>query len=428
MTRASVVAILVVLALPAAAQANPSIVVTSARVGSTAKLPATVRHTLQLTAGATAEQVSVSVSPAAQIVLTGVPTPPPVPQTGPSVTTCEGRWTRFHNAYRGGPIPDDVFFTIPAGQTATLTADVRLVRAPWADETLDATWSIEPAQGRAFDVVSNAPLYSGPLGVRLNFDVIRAADGRYVVSGTAAPDVDSGQVELWAYAPGAKKPRRVARVPVHTGTWAYTRFAPARRGKWELYARYRTARKAYADDASECGTIIRVHGLVLPVRCSAACDVRASVPGGAEGLAALKAAGTARLKVDAEFDPIEVPRSGRVPMRVLSGPPGARIPRTRTLAVRLRKPPLPRLLALTARQRGRSVVIRWRTALPVHDTDFIVQALRAGSDIADDTVVGEDGKSFRLQLDDAPRADTVEIDVVTHRDSAQRRLAVTRLR
>jgi hypothetical protein len=70
--------------------------------------------------------------------------------------------------------------------------------------------------------------------------------------------VDSGHVELWAFAPGAKKARRVARVAVHAATWAYTRFAPSRRGKWELYARYRSARKAFADDTSECGTIVSV--------------------------------------------------------------------------------------------------------------------------------------------------------------------------
>jgi hypothetical protein len=258
MSRLLALAALVVLAAPSAAHANPSVVVSSARVGSTAKLPAKVRHTLQLTAGATAEQVTVSVSPPARIELTGVPTPPPRPQTGPGVRACEGRWARFHDAYRDGPIPNDVFFTIPAGQTATLTADVALVRAPWPDETLDATWSIEPAQGRAFDVVSNAPLYGGPLGVALAFEAIRARDGSYVVSGTAAPDVDSGHVELWAYAPGAKKARRVARVPVAAGTWAYNGFSPARSGRWELYARYRTARKAFADDATECGTIVNV--------------------------------------------------------------------------------------------------------------------------------------------------------------------------
>ncbi len=258
MPRLLALAALVVLVLPAAARANPSIVVSSQRIGSTAKLPATVRHTLQLTAGATTEALTVSVSPAARIVLTGVPAPPPIPQTGPSVAACQGQWARFHHAYRTGPIPDDVSFTLAPGQTATLTADVRLVHAPWEDETLDATWSIEPGQGRAFDVVSNAPLYGGPLGVQLDFQAVRAPDGHYVVAGTAAPDVDSGHVELWAFAPGAKKARRVARVPVHGGDWAYDRFAPTRRGLWELYARYRSARKAFANDASECGTLVSV--------------------------------------------------------------------------------------------------------------------------------------------------------------------------
>jgi hypothetical protein len=132
------------------------------------------------------------------------------------------------------------------------------VHAPWADETLDATWSIEPGRGGAFDVVSNAPLYGGPVGVQLNFQATRAPDGHYVVSGTAEPDVDSGHVELWAFAPRAKQARRVARVPVRAGEWAYNRFAPGRRGKWELYARYRTTGKAFADDASECGTLVNV--------------------------------------------------------------------------------------------------------------------------------------------------------------------------
>ncbi len=170
------------------------------------------------------------------------------------------------------------------------------------------------------------------------------------------------------------------------------------------------------------------HGLVLPIRCSAACDVRASLPGGTEGSASLKAAGTSRVKLDAEYDPIEVPLSGRVPMRVLSGPPGARTPRDRTLGVRLRKPALPRVLGLTARQHGRSVVIRWHTARPVHDTDFILEALRGGEESAGDSVAGDHRTAFTLQLDDAPRTDSVRLYVLTHRDSAQRRLAVVRVR
>jgi hypothetical protein len=257
MLRTTALAVLLTLALTAAAQANPSITVTSARVGSTAKLPAAVRHTLQLTAGATSEALTVSVTPAAHITVSGVATSPPVAQTGPSVAACPGRWTRFHVGHPAGPYPTDVSFTIPPGQTATLTADVQFVTAPWPDETLDATWSIEPATGQDFDVVSNAPLYSGPLGVKLDFQVTRTAELAFVVTGTASPDVSSGRVELWAYAPKAKKAKRVARVALQDGEWS-TRFTPTKGGLWELYARYRTARKSFANDSSECGTIVPV--------------------------------------------------------------------------------------------------------------------------------------------------------------------------
>ena len=257
MLRTTALAVFLTLALTAAAQANPSITVTSARVGSTAKLPAIVRHTLQLTAGATSEALTVSVSPAARITVSGATVGPPVPQTGPSIAACEGHWARFHRGYAEGPYPSDVTFTIPPGQTATLTADVRFVTAPWEDQTLDATWSIEPATGNDFDVVSTAPAYGGPLGVELNFQVERTGPLAYVVTGTAAPDVSSGHVELWAYAPKAKKARRVARVAVRDGEWS-ARFKPSKGGLWELYARYRTARKSFANDTSECGTIVPV--------------------------------------------------------------------------------------------------------------------------------------------------------------------------
>lgn len=40
--------------------------------------------------------------------------------------------------------------------------------------------------------------------------------------------------------------------------WSFNRFLPDRRGRWELYARYRTIRRAYANDASECVTFVTV--------------------------------------------------------------------------------------------------------------------------------------------------------------------------
>jgi hypothetical protein len=258
MPRSLALAFAILLALPAAAGANPSISVSAARIGSTRHLPAKVQHTLKLTAGLAPEQVIVDVTPPSHIAVTGATVMRPVSGTGPSLASCPGRWTRFHMPYRTQNFPTEVTLGIAAGQTATLTTTVELVHAPWPDETLDATWSIEPALGRAFDVVSNAPLYGGPLGVQLAFGIVRALDGDYVVSGTAEPDVNSGHVELWAFPPGRDHARRIARLRVRNGAWSYNRFRPGRRGRWELYARYRTAGHTFAHDTSECGTSVRV--------------------------------------------------------------------------------------------------------------------------------------------------------------------------
>jgi hypothetical protein len=258
MPRSLALAVVVVLALPAVARANPSISVSASRLGSTRHLPAKVQHRLTLTAGLTPERVTVDVTPPSHISVTGAAVTRPTSGTGPSLASCPGRWTRFHMPYRTQNFPTEVTLSIAAGQTATLTTVVELVHAPWPDETLDATWSIEPALGRAFEVVSNAPLYGGPLGVQLAFRVVRAVDGDYVVSGTAEPDVNSGHVELWAFPPGRDHARRVARLRVRHGAWSYNRFRPTRRGRWELYARYRTAGHTFANDASECGTFARV--------------------------------------------------------------------------------------------------------------------------------------------------------------------------
>ena len=262
MTRSLALALLALLALPSAALANPSITVSSSRDGSTARLPAKVKHRLTLTAGVAAEELTVTVSPSARLVVGGdaQAVRPPETGVGPSVATCPGRWSRFHRAYRdSGTVQDHVTLTIAPGATAFVEATVELVRAPWADETLDATWFVEPAQGRAFDVVSNAPLYNGPLGVEVTFQATRALDGHYVVAGTTEPQVESGHVELWAFAPRRERATRIARVRVRDdGSWSFNRFLPTRRGRWELYARYRTAGRAYANDASECGTYVRV--------------------------------------------------------------------------------------------------------------------------------------------------------------------------
>ncbi len=252
--------ILAALALPSAALANPAITVSSSRDGSTQSLPAKVKHRLTLTAGATSEQVTVTVSPSARVTVGGNPQSVQFPTSGvgPSLAICPSRWNRLHDAYGGFSLVDHVTLTLAPGATAFVEATVRLVRPPWADETLDARWFIEPAQGDPFDVFSIAPLYGGPLGVQLAFQVTRAPDGHYVIAGTTEPDVNSGRVELWAYPPKVKRASRIARVRVRNGEWSFNSFLPDRSGNWQIYARYRTGGKTYANDATECATFVRV--------------------------------------------------------------------------------------------------------------------------------------------------------------------------
>jgi hypothetical protein len=249
------------LAWPATALANPTISISSSvRSGKTTKPPVTVRHVLTLTAGAVPEQVSVDVDPAVKLVVAGATVQPPTAATGPSTATCPGRWSAMHDAYRFADPPDDqgATFTIAAGQTATVTADVTVLRAPYNEETLDATWGLELAEGPPLSVFSQGPTYEGPLAVELDFRVIRAADGSYVVAGTADPDVEKGRVELWGYPPGRTRAQRLARVPVSSGEWSFNDWRPARRGAWELYARYSGGGRDYANSASLCGTPFRV--------------------------------------------------------------------------------------------------------------------------------------------------------------------------
>jgi hypothetical protein len=254
------------LALPSAALANPGIAVSSARNGSTAKLPAKATHTLKLTAGATAEELTVSVIPWSRIAVTGAESVERPPGgAGPQVAICSGLWSNMREPFdQAPPFQAEVSITIAPGQTATLTAGVTLRKAPWPDESLDAVWSVEPAQGQAYDVMSVGPAYGGPSGVELNYRVIRAPDGHYVFAGTTDPsDLNSGRVEIFGFPPHRKGTKvraiRIARVPVRDGEWTFTGFAPGRRGEWEFYARYRTARKAYANDASApCGTFVNV--------------------------------------------------------------------------------------------------------------------------------------------------------------------------
>jgi hypothetical protein len=132
-------------------------------------------------------------------------------------------------------------------------------QAPSIDETLGADWTIDPAQGRAFDVISNARSTAGRSGSSPRSGSPARPPG--TPSSPARRSRTSSTRAAWRSGPShrAASVRRASpRVPVRNGLWSFNRFLPDRRGRWELYARYRTTRHAYANDASQCGTFVTV--------------------------------------------------------------------------------------------------------------------------------------------------------------------------
>jgi hypothetical protein len=178
--------------------------------------------------------------------------------TGPGVFQCPGRWIRVHEA-RGAESRRNVSLTLAPSSTVNIDTKTSFRKPPWATDDLDAAWEITPAQGAPFTVESSAPTFEGAYGVELDFDLTRVSAGVYAVVGTAESGVDSGRVELWGYAPGRSRASRLATARVRDDAWSISRLRLPRTGRWELYARYRTARPAeFANDASVCGTFVRV--------------------------------------------------------------------------------------------------------------------------------------------------------------------------
>jgi hypothetical protein len=250
----SLLALALLCVLPASAAANPSFTLQQDVEGVPGRLPSTVTHQLAVTAGATDETVSIHTR--GKPTISGATVDKQV-TVEPSFAPCDGRWIRPHDAL-GGPFMTDTTISVAAGTTASVQTTRSFRQAPWASETLDATWRITPAQGLPFDLTSTAPRYRGPLGVELDFRVAVVAEKVLAFTGTAGTGVNSGRVQLWGYAPGAKRATRLAVARVRDGAWRIKAVRLSKAGMWEFYARYRTATKAYADDASWCGTKVGV--------------------------------------------------------------------------------------------------------------------------------------------------------------------------
>jgi hypothetical protein len=164
--------------------------------------------------------------------------------------------------------------------------------------------------------------------------------------------------------------------------------------------------------------------LVVPVRCSAACDVRVSLPGprGAfPAAASLDSAGTVNVEVAPLGAPIAPPRAEPVRLAVRASAPGARTVTRTTRTVRLRRlaaPPLPRVTDLRARRlSGGRVEVRWRTTGEPQDAAFLVSATTTRDEHEDgrpayEGIGAEARRTHRLVLEHAAGKRWVHVRIV----------------
>ncbi len=253
--RSLALAALSLCSLPASALANPSFAVDVAAQGVPGNLPSKVTHRLTMTAAAAPEALTLATT--GPMTVSGANVAVGEPRAVSATFNCGTKWSRHHGARDlSGRFFLDL--TLAPGATAVVETVTAYAAAPWASDTLDAVWDITPAQGSPFFITSTAPDYQGGMGVRLDFTLVRRSAGAYAVAGTTDRDMSSGRVELWGYAPGANRARRLASVRVRDGVWSVPNLRPSRTGRWEFYARYKSSGRTYADDVSECGTIMRI--------------------------------------------------------------------------------------------------------------------------------------------------------------------------
>ena len=120
--------------------------------------------------------------------------------------------------------------------------------------------------------------------------------------------------------------------------------------------------------------------LALPVRCSAACDVRAQIGDGVFGSSAhvtLPNAGATILELDPGLEAL-VSAKPTLQVQVRHSAPGARHATTTAFTVPLRRPSgpvLPRARDLVARRDGDDVVLTWRTSRDARRATFYAYLL-----------------------------------------------------
>jgi len=171
--------------------------------------------------------------------------------------------------------------------------------------------------------------------------------------------------------------------------------------------------------------------LVVPFRCSAACDVRAAVHGPSGARRSLLAAGSGRLTITTRIQPIVLTRADAVRVSAWSGAPGARTARAQTLTAKLKVTRLPRVLGLKAVRRGEGAIVTWHADRLLSGASLVVMSspTRARDDFPVGTVVhGKGRRRFRIRELAESGDRFIQIYADYDRNTLRRRLAVVRIR
>lgn len=164
--------------------------------------------------------------------------------------------------------------------------------------------------------------------------------------------------------------------------------------------------------------------LVLPVRCSSACDLRVTLPGkGAQPVErSLTRAGTVDVELRQLGQAIAPVRPGPVRITVRSSAPGARTVKRTIASPQLRRLPalpLPEIEGVrTRRLSGGRLEVRWRMSSDASDTLLSLTATRTRTERRDehpatDALWGQRRRSYRVVLKDAADKKWVRIEVMT---------------
>ena len=175
--------------------------------------------------------------------------------------------------------------------------------------------------------------------------------------------------------------------------------------------------------------------LSLPVRCSAACDVRVETPERVFDPGTTRSTpGAVRLRVYPWDKPIAPARPGPVELALVWSAPGSSAVARRTVRVRLRRAPAPRFPRLrdvrATRGPGGVVDVRWSTDVRVVDAGFrVVGDVRRAERELDDGVSsggmqGGGKRRFHVRLTGAARVRYVRIEAYQYFGPRHRRTTV----